>query len=135
MRCACAGMCARETGTAANLRRPTGSQIEQLLRQRRTIVAETHVSTACAPPPQEAWLPQAHEESGWKESPCATPQEGAPQSYARLISRGAIFRGSAVWCAARSTMWCIAKGAAGRAASLLSFYVPMASKSAGLAGA
>ena len=108
---------------------------EIILRQRRTIVAETHVSTACAPPSQEARLPQAHEESRWTESSGPTPQEGAPQSHARLIYRGWIYRGIAGWCAARNTTWCIAKGAAGRAASSRYFYAPMASKSAGLAGA
>src|ERR1700683_2751997 len=103
MRCARVKLCEREKRRLTEYRSAHPAHNEIILRQRRTIVAETHVSTACAPPPQEAWLPQAHEESGWKESPCATPQEGAPQSYARLISRGWIFRGSAVWCAARST--------------------------------
>src|SRR3984957_15348915 len=111
------------------------AHIDLILRQRRTIVAETHVSTACAPPSQEARLSQAHEESRWKESSGPTSQEGAPQSHARLIIRGWTFRGIAGGGPARSTTRCTRKGAPGRAASSRYFYVPMASKSAGLAGA
>ena len=35
-------------------------------------------------PPQEARFSLTHEEPGWTESPCGTPQKRAPQPHARL---------------------------------------------------
>jgi hypothetical protein len=60
---------------------------------RRQFVAETHFSAACAAPTQEARFSQAHENSGWTESSCRTPQKRAPQPHTRLTARrGWIFR-------------------------------------------
>ncbi len=103
--------------------------------QRSEFIAETHVSASCARAPQEARLPRAHEKPGWTESPCATPQERAPQPHASLIRRGSIFLAPAVSCAASNMTPCTATPAAGRAASSRFFFAPMASLSAALAGA
>jgi hypothetical protein len=103
--------------------------------QEENVVAETHLSAPCAGPSQKAWVSRAHEEPGWTESPCATPQERAPQSHARLSRRGLAFPATAVSCAALNTTRCIARAAAGRTASSRFFFAPTVSVSAGSAGA
>lgn len=102
---------------------------------RRESVAETNFSTSCAPPSQEARLSRTHEEPGWTQSPCAAPQERAPQPYACLIPRGWNFRVPADWCAAPNMTRCTGKHAGGRAASSRYFFAPMASTTAGSDGA
>jgi hypothetical protein len=91
---------------------------------REIFVAETHLSAACAAPPQEAWIPQTHENPGWTKSPCHTPQKRAPRPHARLTRRGLTFHAKLVWCGAPNTTRCIAKGAAGAAANSPYLCVP-----------
>jgi hypothetical protein len=123
------------TGCAGARRAEDHRCRRKLLNNRRESVAETNFSTSCAPPSQEARLSRTHEEPGWTQSPCAAPQERAPQPYACLIRRGRNCRASAGWCAALSMMRCTGKAGGGRAASSRYFFAPMASTTAGSDGA
>jgi hypothetical protein len=102
---------------------------------REIFVAETHLSAARAAPPQEARIPQTHEDAGWTESTCHTPQKRAPRPHARLTRRGWTFHAKLDWYGALNTTRCIAKDAAGAAANSRYSCAPMDSRSAGLAGA
>ena len=84
---------------------------------REIFVAETHLSAARAAPPQEARIPQTHENPGWTKSPCHTPQKRAPRPHARLNRRGLTFPAKLDWYGALNTTRCIAKGAAEAAAN------------------
>jgi len=56
---------------------------------RGAFVAQTHVSTQSAPPPQNARLPVAHEDRWRTQGPGRAPQEGPPSAHARINLRKA----------------------------------------------
>ena len=75
--------------------------------------AKAHISTAQAPPRQDARISLAHEDRRRPQGSGGSPQEGTPSPYTR-IRPGCSIRAKRGWCKRRSLTPCTVPGSAAR---------------------
>src|ERR1700757_1413470 len=89
--------------------------------------AKAHISTAETTPREDTRVPCPHEDQGWPQSTCGTPQEGTSSPHARVVAAGPPrvlrFRAKHGWCAAAISTASIAPGSASRVPTSPSLFV------------
>ena len=111
--------------------------MQTILRPRITkgdCFAKAHISTAPAPPLQNARLPRTHEDERWPQGTGGAPQEGTPSAHPRIARGrpGIHFRARRGWCGAEILMLSTALESAARALTSLFSSAPANSRRAAL---